>query len=215
MVAHRKSDAFPHDAIFGGRACVPRIWSGGAMPSLFERLKSGTEQQHREIEALIDPLKNFHSLEAYKAHVLRSWRFYLPLEDCLAAFDWSAAGIDFLPRRKAPLIEQDLRVLGIHQPRLENAQPLARQNLDFALGCLYVLEGATLGGQIISRHLATLGIGPANGGLFFQGYGARTGEMWKSFQRSATSYCVSEDQIGEAVSGAKSTFERFSDSMLA
>jgi heme oxygenase len=215
MVAHRQFDAFPQDAIFGGRAGVPRIWSGGSMPSLFERLKSGTEEQHREIEAFIDPLKNFRSLDAYKAHVLKSWRFYLPLEGCLAAFDWSAAGIDFVPRRKAPLLEQDLRVLGIHQPRLEEGQALARQNLDFALGCLYVLEGATLGGQIISRHLATLGIGPANGGLFFHGYGAKTGEMWKSFQRSATSYCVTEDQIGEAVSGAKSTFERFSDSMLA
>ena len=185
------------------------------MPSLFERLKSGTEQQHREIEALIDPLKNFQSLDAYKAHVLKSWGFYLPLEGCLAAFDWSAAGIDFVPRLKAPLIEQDLRVLGMQQPRLGEAQPLARRNLDFALGCLYVLEGATLGGQIISRHLATLGIGPANGGLFFHGYGARTSEMWKSFQLSATRYCVTEDQIGEAVSGAKSTFGRFCDSMLA
>ena len=29
--------------------------------------------------------------------------------------------------------------------------------------------GATLGGQVISRYLATLGIGPANGGLFFNG----------------------------------------------
>jgi heme oxygenase len=185
------------------------------MPSLFERLKSGTEQQHREIEALIDPLKNFRSLDAYKAHVLKSWRFYLPLEGCLGGFDWSAAGINFVSRRKAPLIEQDLRVLGIRQPPLEDVQPMARQTLDFALGCLYVLEGATLGGQIISRHLATLGIGPANGGLFFHGYGPKTGEMWKSFQRSATRYCVTEEQIGEAVSGAQSTFERFSDSMLA
>jgi heme oxygenase len=146
---------------------------------------------------------------------LRSWGFYLPLEGCLATFDWSAAGIDFGLRRKAPLIEEDLRALGIHRPRLEAAPPLARQNLDFALGCLYVLEGATLGGQIISRHLATLGIGPANGGLFFHGYGAKTGEMWKSFQLSATRYCATEEQIVEAVSGAQSTFERFSDSMRA
>jgi heme oxygenase len=184
------------------------------MPSLFERLKSGTEQQHRELEALIDPLKNFRSLDAYKAHVSRSWRFYFPLEGCLAAFDWPAAGIDFAPRRKAPLIEQDMRVLGVQEPRLEETRPLARENLDFALGCLYVLEGATLGGQIISRHLATLGIGPANGGLFFHGYGAQTGEMWKSFRLSATRYCVTADQIDEAVNGAQSTFQRFFDSML-
>jgi heme oxygenase len=35
------------------------------------------------------------------------------------------------------------------------------------LGCLYVLEGATLGGQIISRHLQrTLHIDAINGAAF-------------------------------------------------
>jgi len=185
------------------------------MSSLFERLKSGTAQQHREIEALIDPMKNFGSLDAYKDHLLKSRRFYLPFEGYLAVLDWSAVGIDNVLRRKAPLIEQDLRVLGVDRLRLDEAQPLARANLHFALGCLYVLEGATLGGQFISRHLATLGIGPANGGLFFHGYGAKTGEMWKSFQTNATRFCVTEEQIDEAVSGAKSTFGRFRASMLA
>jgi heme oxygenase (biliverdin-IX-beta and delta-forming) len=185
------------------------------MSSLFALLRSSTEQQHREIESLIDPMKNFSSLEVYKAHVLKSWTFYCPLEAELAHLDWTAVGIDFTSRRKTPLLEEDLRILGVPRPQPEeNKQPLDWTNLDFALGCLYVLEGATLGGQMISRHLATLDIGPANGGLFFNGYGAKTGEMWKSFQASATAYCVTDDQIGEAVSGAKSTFGRFRESML-
>ena len=184
------------------------------MNSLFARLKAGTEQQHREIEALIDPLKNFGSRELYQAHVLKTWTFYRPLEADLAALNWSAIGIDYGPRRKTPLLEEDLRALGVPRRREENGRPSSdRMNLDFAVGCLYVLEGATLGGQVISRHLAKLGIGPANGGLFFHGYGARTGEMWKSFQAGATDYCVTEDQIGAAVTGAKSTFEKFCDAM--
>jgi heme oxygenase len=185
------------------------------MTTLFERLRESTRQQHREIEAFIDPMKNFGSLDAYKAHVLKSWAFYLPLEADLAHLDWAAAGIDFAARRKTPLLEEDMRVLGVPCPEPgESSHPLDRTNLEFALGCLYVLEGATLGGQLISRHLATLGIGPTTGGLFFNGYGARTGEMWKSFQASATRYCVSDQQIGEAVSGAKSTFENLGKSML-
>jgi heme oxygenase len=185
------------------------------MSSLFALLRSGTRQQHREIEAIIDPMKNFCSLEAYKAHVLKSWTFYCPLEAELGHLDWTAVGIDFASRRKAPLLEEDLRILGVPRPEPEESkQPLDRTSLDFAVGCLYVLEGATLGGQLISRHLATLGIGPATGGLFFNGYGAKTGEMWKSFQASATHYCVTDDQIDEAVTGAKSTFENFCNSML-
>lgn len=184
------------------------------MASLFERLKSGTEQDHREIEALIDPMTNFASLEAYKAHLLKTWRIYRPLEAELAALDWTAVGIDLVARQKTPLLEEDMRFLGIsHDQSDDNQHMLDRTNLDFALGCLYVLEGATLGGQVISAHLAKLGIGPENGGRFFNGYGKRTGEMWKSFQATATACCVTEAQMTEAISGAKSTFRIFHDSM--
>jgi heme oxygenase len=185
------------------------------MTTLFERLRASTRQQHRDIEAIIDPMKNFCSLDAYKIHMLKSWAFYLPLEADLGHLDWSAAGIDFAARRKTPLLEEDLRILGVPRPEPEEStRPLDRTNLHFALGCLYVLEGATLGGQLISRYLETLGIGPATGGLFFNGYGAKTGEMWESFQSSASQYCVTDDQIGEAVTGAKATFKSFSESML-
>lgn len=182
--------------------------------SLFTRLKSGTEQAHREIEAAADPLHTFSSREAYKAHLLRSWMFHAALEDELGALDWRPVGIDFASRRKTPLLEQDLHFLGVSRPPAERTHlALTQRNLNFAVGCLYVLEGATLGGQVISRHLATLGIGPSNGGLFFNGYGARTGEMWTSFKVKATEHCVTEDQIGTAVDGAVWTFAAFMSSM--
>jgi heme oxygenase len=185
------------------------------MSSLFERLKSGTEREHRELEALIDPMKNFCSLEAYKAHLLKTWKFYRSLEAELEGVDWPAVGIDFNHRRKTPLLDLDLLILAVPFIRAEHRKETLRQaDPDFAIGCLYVVEGATLGGQVISRHLAKLGIGPENGGLFFNGYGAKTGEMWKSFRAGATNYCVTDDQIGHAVEGAKSTFDKFRESML-
>ena len=172
------------------------------MASLFARLKSDTERQHREIEGLIDPMKNFASLVAYKAHLLKSWTFYRSMEADLASLDWSAVGIEYASRRKTQLLEHDLKVLGVPPNPAEHRKPmLERTTLDFAIGCLYVLEGATLGGQIISRHLAKLGIGPENGCLFFSGYGAKTGEMWKSFQVSATHYCITENQIAMLAQG--------------
>jgi heme oxygenase len=185
------------------------------MGNLLASLKSGTEQQHREIESLVDPMKNFGSLDAYKIHVLKTWIFYRQLEGGLGALQWSSVGIDFVSRQKTPLLEEDMRSLGLtYSPIEEIGQALDRTHLDFAWGCLYVLEGATLGGQVISRHLAKLGIGPENGGRFFHGYGAKTGEMWKSFQASATANCVTDAQIAEAVKGAKWTFLAFRESML-
>jgi heme oxygenase len=185
------------------------------MVSLFARLKSSTDREHREIEALIDPMKNFDSLNSYKVHILKTWTIYQPLEADLATLDWSAVGIDFASRRKTPLLEEDMRFLGIpYSQKKQSKHALDRTNFDFALGCLYTLEGATLGGQVISRHLANLGIGPDNGGRFFDGYAAKTGEMWKSFQTKATDYCVTEHQIAEAVNGAKSTFGKFRHALI-
>lgn len=182
---------------------------------LMARLKSGTEQQHREIETLVDPFKNFCSREAYKTHALKTWMFYRSMESDLATVDWTPAGMDFEPRRKTVLLEEDLRVLDVSCAARDDApRHLDPADLDFAIGCLYVLEGATLGGQVISRHLAKLGIGPGNGGRFFHGYGTRTGAMWKSFQASATGYCLTGNQIEQALRGAQSTFERYRTAMF-
>ena len=46
------------------------------------------------------------------------------------------------------------------------------------LGALYVLEGSTLGGQIIARQLTKAGL---EAGAYFTGRAERTGPLWKSF----------------------------------
>jgi heme oxygenase len=185
------------------------------MSTLFAQLKSSTEREHREIEAIIDHSKNFQRLETYKGHLLKSWIFYRSMEEKLGFLQWSDIGLDFHSRRKLPLLEEDLRVLDVKLGLEEISQKAIEvPNLDFGIGCLYVSEGATLGGQIISRHLEELGIGPTNGGLFFHGYGAKTGEMWKSFRALASDHCSEENQIEQAIEGAKFTFEQFRRTML-
>ena len=48
------------------------------------------------------------------------------------------------------------------------------------LGALYVLEGATLGGQVLRREMAQrLGVNADNGGAFLDVYGAETGRRWR------------------------------------
>jgi len=186
------------------------------MTSLFPCLKSSTEQDHREIEAIIDPMKNFSSMGDYKEHVWKTWTLYRSLEADLRPLDWVSVNIDFESRRKTRLLEEDMHFLAISRVAVGtiSASSLGPLSLDFAIGCLYVLEGATWGGQVISRHLSKMGIGPATGGLFFNGYGAKTGEMWASFQKNASEYCVTEDQVQMAVRGAKATFGKFRDVML-
>lgn len=91
-------------------------------------------------------------------------------------------------RQKLPFLLEDLRFLG----EMPEALPVAKNlpslsTLTKILGSWYVLEGATLGGQLLSRHFArTLCLG-AQGLAYFHCYGARTGAMWKSFQQTLIS----------------------------
>jgi heme oxygenase len=75
-----------------------------------------------------------------------------------------------------------------------------------ALGRLYVLEGSTLGGTFIDRHLAGL---PALGGVrlgAFSPYGAETGSMWRAFRRVVCERAVDRCDVRRVVAGARTTF---------
>jgi heme oxygenase len=52
------------------------------------------------------------------------------------------------------------------------------------LGSMYVLEGSTLGGQIIARHFRrhVAGLEDGRGCSFFECYGPDVGTRWREFQ---------------------------------
>jgi heme oxygenase len=187
----------------------PTISSGPGL-RLFERLRSETADRHRKLEEEISPFWRFQAVDAYQRYLACTYPFYFAAEKTLGDLDWRPAEIDFESRRKAGLLIIDLTFFGAEVPTAPGGPELSVANLQEAIGCLYVLEGATLGGQVITRHLKTLGIEPSTGGSFFAGYGSRTGEMWKSFQASATSFCRDEDDVKNAVHGAKRMFDLFS-----
>jgi heme oxygenase len=77
---------------------------------------------------------------------------------------------------------------------------------DEALGRLYVLEGCTLGGTFIDRHLAAL---PGLGGIrlrAFSPYGAETGAMWHAFRRATRDRVARGGDPDAMVSAATATF---------
>ena len=48
------------------------------------------------------------------------------------------------------------------------------------LGVIYVLEGSTLGGRLIARHVEpTLGLTDGHGSSYFRGHGEATGALWR------------------------------------
>ena len=121
------------------------------------------------------------TLEDY-AHLLgRFHSFLAPLEPLLMRrTELNEFGLEMETRAKAPALEMDLKQLGVtNMPPAVTDLPEVN-NAAQAIGCLYVLEGSTLGGQLMAKHFRRMaGVGEAV--RYFAGYGPLTGRRWKNF----------------------------------
>ena len=114
-----------------------------------------------------------------------------------------------LPRlHKSLLLRQDLHHLGVSTAAMAQCRTLPPiQTLAQVLGCLYVLEGATLGGRMIAEHIqATLGITPTTGGSLFDGYAEQTGRMWNAMRQILLLGAVDAQAENAMVVSAIATF---------
>lgn len=180
-------------------------------------LKQATQPLHQRLEAnpySVELMRGSISLERYTQLLQIFFGFYAPVEQLLGQIGgWQLIGLDFEQRRKAAWIERDLRALGCDPQAIAElprcAELPAIETFPQALGCLYVLEGATLGGQVISRQIAKqLGLGPAGGARFFSSYGGELGPMWKAFCAAANTYAAERDHDQAIVEAARDCFQK-------
>jgi heme oxygenase len=183
---------------------------------ILKRLKLATSACHTALESQLPLMNADLSRDDYRRFVSRFLGFYAPLESqLLAAPCWQVLAFDYHARQKTPRLKQDLLSLGCSAdvlaitPHCTDMPVLTTP--EQILGCLYVIEGATLGGRVITRHLQNqFGFTPESGGAFFDGYGAETGSHWKAFcsMLSRNADHVGDEGRHEAiVAGANRTFE--------
>ncbi len=175
-------------------------------------VRDATRMVHERLERGLPLTKPDLTHDEYRVVVEAFYGFYAPLEASLAAMaEVSDGAIPMGGRRKVGLLRLDLRALGSSDAEVE-ALPVCVSvpevtTFGRAFGCLYVVEGATLGGRIIVRALGEhLGIGPATGAAFFEGYGAETGAMWRSFLSHLDASPWPPD---DTIAGAVDTFLAF------
>jgi len=86
-----------------------------------------------------------------------------------------------------------------------------------AWGWIYVIEGSTLGGQLIAKALAaSLGVTSSRGAAFYSCYGLSTGLKWQIFKTSLNEAVVSQALDLEKMStGAMTAFSSLDRWMAA
>lgn len=134
--------------------------------------------------------------------------FHLGVEAALgAAPSLSAYGIEVASRRRSPMLVADLVALGA-APLAPVATLPPPACAAWAMGCLYVTEGSTLGGQHLARALD--GVLPGEAGRsFLRGYGARHGAMWRDCCAAIEACGAEAGRLAAMIAGAEATFERF------
>jgi heme oxygenase len=176
------------------------------------RLRQKTLRQHLQLRQRLDLFHHLATLDDYRRLLEKFLGFYGPIEASLEKqLDRRAAGFDFDRRRKVPMLVSDLRALGVKQltavPRCA-ALP-AVDSAPQAFGCLYALEIATLGGQILARHLnRALGVSPGAGCSFFNSYGDQAVRMWHDFGQQIKKYAATNEIEDGMTRAAIETFVR-------
>jgi len=173
------------------------------------RLRRETRSEHDAIEAALNLSSESLTLDAYRRTLQRFYGYCRPLEDAIFAVGgWERGSGDLDGRRKTPSLELDLRTLGVDLESLPLCHQLPQiDSAASAFGGLYVMEGATLGGQFISRHVQqVLGVTFETGGRFFHGYGERTGSMWQKFRTALDAFATTQETQDHVVMTAQQTF---------
>ncbi|GGR92184.1 biliverdin-producing heme oxygenase [Deinococcus sedimenti] len=154
-------------------------------PTLLARLRTDTRPQHEQAESALNLLHPGLTRPRYAAVLARLHARHAQLEprldETLGAVlpaDLRAA-LDLPGRAKAGLLARDLAALG-HAPHPEPIDLTWLRSEAQAWGAAYVLEGATLGGQVVTRHLRRAGFTPDT--LHYYGsYGADVATRWRTF----------------------------------
>ena len=181
---------------------------------VLQNLRAGTAPLHIALEERLPFFSPVLDHNHYQRLLQAYYGFYQPLEKRLQDSLQMPPDFVLTERLKTATLHSDLLALGLTQreiaelPRCQ-ALPVI-DSAEACLGVLYVLEGATLGGQILRREIAArLNLDAANGAAFLDIYGDATGRRWREFIGYLASFPLESAARQTVVSAAQTTFACF------
>jgi heme oxygenase (biliverdin-IX-beta and delta-forming) len=180
--------------------------------TLQEKLKAHTQSLHNELEQQMfvnQIMQKTINIEQYKQLASCNYLVHLYNEDEI--FDKLSVeiadkiGVD--KRRKLQSLSFDVDEVGLKKQQLEqiNITKLALKNEYAALGAMYVLEGATLGGSVIIKQLRLNPNFPETFNFSYYGiYGKELIPNWQEFLSHLNA--LPADSHDDVLTGAEQMF---------
>ena len=176
------------------------------------RLRRETAGDHEAVEGVMPLMVQELDTNEYVACISRMYGVVAAWEEQAyrTAPDWLRDSL--AERKRLGMLDSDLAYFG-HVSSEERSTLPQTNDVPSLLGAMYVMEGSTLGGQQIARHVEKcMGLTTGFGNAYFVGHGDQTGRMWKEFCLMLETR-VPEDDARAVVQGAKAMFATFGEWM--
>jgi len=174
-----------------------------------QKLRQATEADHRAVERFVPLMHEGLTRVQYVQCLQRIYGVVAAWEERAAevAPEWLRHTLN--SHRRKFLLERDLAWFGVTKQEFARPTLPLMNELPELFGTMYVMEGSTLGGQFIARHVETaLQLSNGRGNSYFSGHGSQTGRMWKEFCEMLK-LRIPDEQTETVVFSAKAMFNTF------
>lgn len=177
-----------------------------------ERLKAETADHHKATEEVSFGHKIMSgalTLDEYKLLIEKNYLLHVLIEMALVKSDVIPADFELLSRLKTQALIDDLTTLNHPIPAVPQIN-VTYTTLAEALGAMYVVEGATLGGAYIYKALQrNTAIAPIGKFSYYGVYGDQIGPNWKKFQEALNKHIHTKELEDQTIESAKQAFDLF------
>ena len=174
-------------------------------------LKERTKEQHDETEAKLQSKKIFdksYTIDDYKNLLSQNYKLISVFEPQIYQKLGKYKNLKLEKRLKTNAIKMDLENLNVSTD-LDFSDNEILENEAEAFGALYVIEGSTLGGNVIVKHLKKNPDFETIDFNYFGIYGENTGPFWQEF-KSIIDEKILEEHYEQCVIGAKKAYKLLS-----
>jgi heme oxygenase len=142
--------------------------------------------------------------QVYVGYLAIQLQLHAPLEASLRGY--LPPECSELRLRKSEWLRRDLKAMGA-RPVDPVVAATGVDSLAQAMGVLYVLEGSTLGLQVVRKRLQDMHPALLDAGRFMLGYGHDTGRHWRDFLMQLETLAPADWPLAE--DAASATFDGF------
>lgn len=171
-----------------------------------QRLKAATRDSHGALDARIMAGDIFASRAQFARFLRVQYRFHRDVDALYGSAALDALLPDLAERRRLNQVTQDLQDLEQTLPA-SLPEPLpADLPLAAALGWLYVAEGSNLGGTVLYKMAAKLGLDAGFGARHLAAHPDGAARHWRSFTAALDSVPLSAEQEQQVIDAADAAF---------